>query len=116
MFRILRPVLCVLALALLMPAAALAQVGSIAGTVRDTQGGVLPGVTVEASSPKLIEKVRSTVTDGGGRYQIAGLPVGTYKVAFKLEKFSTFERRRSIEPLSKVSHQDPKFFLRNRWF
>jgi len=92
MFRILRPVLCVLALALLMPAAALAQVGSIAGTVRDTQGGVLPGVTVEASSPKLIEKVRSTVTDGGGRYQIAGLPVGTYKVAFKLEKFSTFER------------------------
>ena len=76
----------------LVPAVVLAQTGVIAGVVRDSQGGVLPGVTVEVSSPQLIEKVRVTATDGNGRYQIAGLPVGTYKVSFKLEKFSTVER------------------------
>src|SRR6478672_10195 len=91
MVRRLRPALFVLALVLL-PAAAFAQTGSIAGTVRDSQGGVLPGVTVEVTSPQLIEKVRSTVTDGNGRYQIVSLPSGTYKVTFKLEKFATSER------------------------
>jgi hypothetical protein len=91
MVRSLRPVLFVLALVLL-PAAAFAQVGSIAGTVKDSAGGVLPGVTVEVTSPQLIEKVRTTVTDGNGRYQIVSLPVGTYKVTFKLENFSSVER------------------------
>src|SRR4051794_35710223 len=53
------------------PAAALAQRGSgIAGVVRDTSGGVLPGVTVEAASPALIEKVRSVATDADGRYSL----------------------------------------------
>src|SRR5215467_9041104 len=102
MFRSLRPVLFVLALVLLPAAAAYAQVGSIAGTVRDSQGGVLPGVTVEVTSPQLIEKVRSTVTDGSGRYQIVGLPVGTYKVTFKLENFTTVERG-SVELTSDFS-------------
>ena len=52
---------------LLVPAPALAQ-GSLTGTVRDASGGVLPGVTVEASSPVLIEKTRSVVTDETGGY------------------------------------------------
>ena len=79
--------LCVL----MLPAWAYAQ-AEIAGVVRDTSGAVLPGVTVEVSSPQLIEKVRVTASDGNGRYQISGLPVGRYKISFKLEKFSTVER------------------------
>ena len=75
-----------------LPGTAFAQVGSIAGTVRDASGGVVPGVTVEVSSPQLIEKTRSTVTDNSGRYQITNLPVGTYKVTFTLSGFATVER------------------------
>jgi hypothetical protein len=77
---------------LLVPGIAFAQVGNIAGTVRDAQGGVLPGVTVEVTSPQLIEKVRSTVTDDSGRYQIVNLSVGTYTVTFKLDRFATVVR------------------------
>ena len=55
-------VLRVLFVILLLPAAAYAQ-AAITGVVRDTSGGVLPGVTVEAASPVLIEKVRSVVSD-----------------------------------------------------
>jgi hypothetical protein len=76
---------------LVLPGVALAQGGNIAGTVRDSQGGVLPGVTVEVTSPQLIEKVRSTVTDGNGRYQIVNLPVGLYTVTFRMEQFATVE-------------------------
>ncbi len=63
---------------LLMPVLASAQTGagSIAGVVRDTTGAVLPGVTVEASSPALIEKVRSVVSDGEGQYKIIELRPG----------------------------------------
>jgi hypothetical protein len=57
------------AILLLVPSVALAQ-ASIAGIVRDTSGAVLPGVTVEAASPVLIEKVRTAVTDSNGRFQI----------------------------------------------
>ncbi|HET9360051.1 MAG TPA: carboxypeptidase-like regulatory domain-containing protein [Vicinamibacterales bacterium] len=77
---------------MLLPASALAQQGNIAGTVRDSSGAVLPGVVVEATSPALIEKVRSGVTDETGQYRITNLPVGTYSVAFRLEGFSTVER------------------------
>jgi len=77
---------------ILAPRAAVAQTGGISGVVRDAQGLVLPGVTVEVTSPQMIEKVRSTVTDENGRYQIVRLPVGTYKIAFKLEKFASVER------------------------
>ncbi len=79
--------------ALLVPLAGNAQVlGSIAGSVRDASGAVLPGVTVEAASPALIEKVRSAVTDGSGQYTIVNLPPGTYSVSFTLPGFSTVKR------------------------
>ena len=67
--------------ALILPAAVYAQ-ASIAGEVRDGSGGVLPGVTVEAASPALIEKVRTAVTDSNGRYRIEDLRPGTYTVTF----------------------------------
>ena len=79
------------ALFLLIPSIALAQ-ASITGAVKDTSGAVLPGVTVEAASPVLIEKVRTVVTDGNGRYQIVDLRPGTYTVTFTLTGFNTFRR------------------------
>jgi len=69
---------------------------SITGTVRDTSGAVLPGVTVEAASPALIEKVRTAVTDGQGVYRIVDLRPGPYTVTFTLQGFNTF-RRTGIE-------------------
>jgi hypothetical protein len=66
--------------------------GTLAGTVKDASGGVLPGVTVEASSPVLIEKVRTAVTDGAGKYQIVNLPPGSYSINFSLTGFSTVRR------------------------
>ena len=57
---------------------------SITGVVRDSSGGVLPGVTVEVSSPALIERVRSSVTDGDGQYRIVDLRAGTYTLTFSL--------------------------------
>ena len=78
---------------LLVPRLVLAQAtGSIAGTVKDTSGAVLPGVTVEAASPALIEKVRTVVTDGGGNYKIVDLRPGMYTVTVTLPGFSTFKR------------------------
>jgi carboxypeptidase family protein len=65
---------------------------SITGTVRDSSGAVLPGVTVEASSPALIEKVRSATTDGNGQYRIVDLRAGQYTVTFSLAGFSTVKR------------------------
>src|SRR5205085_1175457 len=70
--------------------------GAIAGVVRDTSGAVMPGVTVEASSPALIEKVRSVVTDAEGQYKIIDLRPGTYTVTFTLAGFSTV-RREGVE-------------------
>ncbi len=79
---------------LLLPAAAWAQqaTGTIAGVVKDASGAVMPGVTVEAASPALIEKVRSVVTDEQGQYKIVSLVPGTYTVSFTLPGFSTFKR------------------------
>jgi hypothetical protein len=73
-------------------AAAQQATGIISGVARDTTGAVMPGVTIEAASPALIEKVRSTVTDDQGRYQIIDLRPGTYTVTFTLPGFSTFRR------------------------
>jgi hypothetical protein len=73
------------------PSVAYAQ-ASIAGVVRDASGAVLPGVTVEASSPALIEKVRSVVTDGSGQYRIIDLRPGTYSITATLPGFSTVKR------------------------
>ena len=75
----------------LMPATARAQ-SAIAGTVKDATGAVLPGVTVEAASPVLIEKSKSVVTDAEGNYKIVDLRPGTYTITFTLEGFSTFRR------------------------
>ena len=66
--------------------------GTIAGVVRDTTGAVLPGVTVEAASPALIEKIRSVVTDDQGRYRIVDLRPGVYTITFTLPGFTTFRR------------------------
>ena len=60
--------------------------------MKDASGAVLPGVTVEAASPVLIEKVRSAVTDGTGQYRIVNLLPGTYTVTFTLPGFSTVKR------------------------
>src|SRR4030095_7425622 len=65
---------------------------TIAGVVKDSSGAVLPGVTVEAASPALIEKVRTTATDGAGRYRIEDLRPGTYVVTFTLPGFVTLRR------------------------
>jgi hypothetical protein len=79
---------------LLLPRLASGQAtGSIAGTVRDTSGAVLPGVTVEAASPALIEKMRSVVTNDQGNYNIVDLRPGLYTVTMTLPGFSTFKRQ-----------------------
>jgi len=75
----------------LIPRLLFAQ-ASITGTVKDPSGGVLPGVTVEASSEALIEKVRTAVTDGTGQYRIVDLRAGTYTVTFTLTGFNTYKR------------------------
>ncbi len=76
----------------LLPAAALAQTSAIGGTVKDTSGAVLPGVTVEVASPALIEKTRSAITDGSGQYKIEALRPGIYTVTFTLPGFNTVKR------------------------
>jgi hypothetical protein len=80
-----------IAMAMTIAADAWAQ-GTVTGTVRDASGAVLPGVTVEAASPALIEKVRSAVTDGTGQYRIIELNPGTYTVTFTLPGFATVRR------------------------
>jgi hypothetical protein len=87
-------------MALALPAAAAAQGalarGTLTGTVRDTSGAVLPGVTVEAASPALIEKARTAVTDSAGVYRIVDLDPGAYSLTFTLAGFSQV-RRENIE-------------------
>src|SRR5438445_3848551 len=75
----------------IVPSALYAQ-ASITGVVKDPSGAVLPGVTVEATSPALIEKVRSVVSDGTGQYRILDLRPGSYTVTFTLTGFSTVKR------------------------
>ena len=75
----------------LLPSLAFAQ-ASITGIVKDTSGAVLPGVTVEAASPVLIEKAREAVTDANGRFQVVDLRPGTYTVTFTLPGFNTVKR------------------------
>src|SRR5262245_42988721 len=79
--------------------AALASAQStIAGVVKDASGGVLPGVTVDATSPSLIEKIRTVRTDGEGRYAIVDIRPGTYTVTFSLTGFSTVTQAEIIVP------------------
>jgi hypothetical protein len=86
-----------IAFLVLAPATARAQtLGTIAGSVKDASGAVLPGVTVEAASPALIEKVRIVTTDGTGLYRLVNLPPGIYSVRFVLPGFNTV-RREDVE-------------------
>ena len=80
-----------LLMVLLLPAAAFAQ-AAITGVIRDASGAVLPGVTVEAASPVLIEKVRAVLSDSTGQYRIVDLRPGTYAVTFTLPGFTTVKR------------------------
>src|SRR5262245_290705 len=90
MQRLLKAIV-VLGSLMLMPAAVFAQ-ASIVGTVKDASGAVLPGVTVEASSPALIEKTRSVTSNSVGQYSIEDLRPGTYTVTFSLSGFTTIKR------------------------
>src|SRR5262245_35336318 len=74
-----------------LPSIAYAQ-AELTGVVKDASGAVLPGVTVEAASSALIERVRSVVTDGSGQYRIVDLRPGAYTVTFTLTGFSTVKR------------------------
>jgi hypothetical protein len=93
--RLLAVAFLVVASVLALPALASAQ-SAIAGVVRDTSGAVLPGVTVEASSPALIERVKTATTNESGQYRIVDLRPGTYTVTFTLTGFTTIKRE-SIE-------------------
>jgi hypothetical protein len=84
-------VLLALACVVLLPAVARAQ-SAITGTVKDTSGAVLPGVTVEVASDVLIEKTRAVTADGEGQYRIVDLRPGTYVVTFTLPGFQTLKR------------------------
>ena len=85
-----RTLLCVLTS--LVPLVASAQTSAISGVVKDESGGALPGVTIEVASPALIEKSRTTVTDGEGRYQVVSLRPGIFTVTFTLTGFGTVIR------------------------
>src|ERR1051326_3175392 len=86
-----RRVVWFIALMLLPASAAMAQ-ATLTGVVKDPSGAVLPGVTVEASSPALIEKTRTAVTDGSGAYKIIDLRPGTYTGTFTLTGFGSVKR------------------------
>src|SRR5436190_22441290 len=77
--------------AMLLSSAAHAQ-SAIVGVVKDSSGAAMPGVTVEAASDVLIEKIKSAVSDSDGAYRIADLRPGTYSVSFTLTGFKTFKR------------------------
>jgi carboxypeptidase family protein len=84
---------CFTSLVMVTPAASAQGTASgMAGVVRDTSGAVMPGVTVEAASPALIERVRSSVTDGEGLFKIVDLRPGVYTVTFTLTGFNTVKR------------------------
>ncbi len=91
MQRLERRVLFFLGAVMLIARIASAQ-GAIAGVVKDTSGAIMPGVTVEATSPALIERVRSVVSDAAGQYRIVDLNPGTYEVSFTLPGFKVFKR------------------------
>ena len=85
----LRCALSILVAAFCLAVSATAHAQSVAGTVRDTSGAVLPGVSVEAASPALIERSRSVVKDANGQYQIIDLRPGAYTITFTLPGFTT---------------------------
>src|SRR5881628_3818390 len=94
----------------LLPTLALAQATGLAGVVKDATGGVLPGVTVEAASPALIEKVRTATTDEQGQYKVIDLRPGRYVITFTLTGFATVNaelRVGAVEETITVSGSTP---------
>jgi len=83
---------CYTGIIVLIAAGPLYAQGVLTGTVRDAQGGVLPGATVEVSSPALIEKIRVATTDGSGQWRIVDLRPGAYSIVAALPGFTTFRR------------------------
>ncbi len=79
--------LCLFALLWAMPAVAQEQTGSIEGTVKDSSGAVLPGVTVEARSPGVVG-VNTATTDAQGVYRFPALPPGAYTISASLQGFN----------------------------
>ena len=96
MRKIIWHLMAVASTVIIFPALSLAQFGAVSGVVRDSSGAAVPGVTVEAASPALIEKVRTAVSDPSGLYRVEQLRPGTYSVTFTLSGFGT-ERREGIE-------------------
>src|SRR5262249_36912443 len=93
MGRFSRLLLLAVACLVIVSAVARAQGGCwIAGVVKDPSGAVLPGVTVEAASPALLEKTRTAVTDGAGQYKVINLLPGVYTVTFTLSGFAPLKR------------------------
>ena len=92
MARCARLLAAVVMVVVAVPSVGLAQTAAINGVVRDDTGGVLPGVTAEASSPVLIEGSRVAITDGQGLYRIIGLRPGVYEVTFTLPGFGSVIR------------------------
>src|SRR4029077_1868441 len=90
MRRVVKVVATVAAI-LLLPSLASAQ-ATIAGVIKDASAAVLPGVTVEAARPVLIEKTRTVVSDGTGQYRMTDLPPGSYVLTFSLPGFTTVKR------------------------
>jgi hypothetical protein len=90
--RLSKSALSAAALLAFLPSIALAQATGLAGVVKDNTGGVLPGVTVEAASPALIERVRTVTTDEQGQYKIIDLRPGGYKITFTLPGFASVVR------------------------
>jgi len=91
MFRTDLKIPLIVGLLLLAPVLAMAQT-SVSGAIRDSSGAALPGVTVEASSPVLIEKVRTAVSDATGQYRIIDLRPGLYTITVTLPGFNTIQR------------------------
>ena len=106
--------LAMVAVVLLVPAALYAQQATITGVVKDASGAVLPGVSVEAASPALTEKVRSVVTDGTGQSRIVSLPPGTYTVTVSLQGFNTV-RREGIQLEGTLTATLTSIFASVRW-
>ena len=96
----------VLAVICVFAVAGTLQAQTIAGAVRDDSGAVMPGVTVEASSPALIEKVRSVTSDGSGQYRIVNLSPGSYTVSFSLAGFNTVKREGIVLTTDFVANVD----------
>src|SRR4051812_46529385 len=111
-YQMLRPLtlLGMCSLTFLLPTVAFAQ-GSIAGSIRDQSGALLPGVAVEAASPVLIEKVRTAIADGSGRYRIENLRPGDYTVTFSLAGFSVVKRENVIVSGTTVTTVDADMML-----